>query len=85
MPTVIHMIVEVSVPVPDKNAIEQAVVTQALVTAAEVLLNAASERGGAGSREATVKRVKAPEPPTGSAIGEGALGDTPETMPVRLP
>ena len=76
MPTIIHMTVEVSVPVPDKDAIRQAVTTQALQSAAQHLIEAAEDREGNATLSASIKRVKAPEPP---------VGDTPETMPMSLP
>ncbi len=78
MPTVIYMLVEVSVPVPDKDAIGQMVVTQALTAAADAIKQVATERDGRCIIEATIRKVKAAEPPV-------AVGDTPETMPVSLP
>lgn len=97
MPTVIHMLVEVSVPVPDKDAIAQMVVTQALVAAAEAVREVVKGRDGVCTIDATVKRVaKAVDPDVimrGDASGIRAVdpgrgplvGDTPETMPVALP
>lgn len=77
MPTVIHMLVEVSVPVPDRDAIGQMVVTQALIAAADAVKEVVEARDGVCTVAATVKRVKGPAEPS-------APGDTPETMPVSL-
>lgn len=77
MPTVIHMTVDIRVPVDPKDAIDQMVVTQALDTAANALRIVSRERDGQCIIMAAVRKVKAvpvPAPP----------GDTPETMPVSL-
>lgn len=58
MPTLIHMTIDVSVPVPDKDAIAQMVVTQALTAAADALKAVAAERDGTCAVEAVVRRVK---------------------------
>lgn len=81
MPTVIHMLVEVSVPVPDKDAIGQMVVTQALTAAAEAIKTVVKEREGVCTVSAQVKRVRGPEL---EVIIAQPTGNTPETMPVSL-
>lgn len=89
MPTVIHMLVEVSVPVPDKDAIRQSVTTQALQSAAQYLIEAAESREGKATMSASIKKMKdAPQQqPVGDPLGgpHSPPGDTPETMPVELP
>lgn len=88
MPTMILMHVAVSVPVPDKDAIAQMVVTQALTAAAEAIKVCAEERDGKCVIGASVKRVKeAPQQQPVDVLGgpHSPPGDTPETMPVSLP
>lgn len=100
MPTIIHMLVEVSVPVPDKDAIAQMVVTQSLTAAAETITEVVKARDGVCTVSAQVKRVKGPEQPVTLTAAETQeqirdniarttaavpLGDTPETTPVSLP
>lgn len=78
MPTIIHMLVEVMVPVDAKNAIDQMIVTQTLTAAAESVREVVKARDGVCTVTATIKRVKEP-----AALA--TLGDAPETMPVSLP
>lgn len=76
MPTIIHMTLDIRVPVDPKDAISQMVATQALDTAANALRIAARERDGACIVMAQVKKVKdAPALTRGSAVAVAALVD----------